>query len=476
VILAIFWCAFGLAAILDVSWSITLFFISLAFGSLAIIPPGVTGGITFLPVTACSFLLAIKTLFKGDGFVSIQDGALHPNRLGLLTAFMVVSLIVTCSAPVLFRGVPVLGFNSSSVSGLTLTPGNITQPLYILASYLVTLSLYQLALDPRTRIAICKAIVIGGIVVVFAGVCDLATAGTSILSPVRTATYAMMNGDSVAGYRRVIGFNTEASSYGSLTLGFLTLVYFLRVGRTIGGRWAMIESPLVLGLLIFTALSTSTAAYLGLVAFVACAFFRNLSARHSKTEINLANLELICLVLAFLAAVVIAILKPSVTDPFTNIINQTLHKGSSSSYEERSMWNVVSLNAFFQTFGYGVGIGSTRASSWPIVVLSSCGALGAGLMLALFVRLCTIRLGTYTGPLHTVTTGARFGLIVASAPSLTVGTVVDFGPINATLFAFAAALPVVLRPPQWLRADWRLNDDPDPLARSMSSLQIGNAL
>lgn len=450
-ILAIFWCVFGLAAILDVSWSITLFFVSLAFGSLAIVPPSVTGGVTFLPVTACSFLLAIKAFLTFGRPVALQDGLLNPNRLGLLTAFMVMSLIVTYTAPILFQGVPVMAFNASAPSGLTLSAGNITQPLYIVASFLVTLSLYQIALDPRGRQALFKGIMIGGLVAVFAGVCDLAFAGTTLLAPVRTATYAMMNGDAVAGYRRVIGFDTEASAYGALTVGFLALIYFMRVGRAVGGWFARIETPLVVALIAFTLLSTSSAAYLGLILFFACALLANIVSRGDRDEITYANVEILGLLAVVAVVVAIAIVKPSIVSPLGTIIESSLFKkAGSSSFEERSMWNAVSLEGFRQTFGYGVGIGSTRASSWPVAVLSSCGVLGAGLIVALFLRLMTVPLNGRSGALYRVATGSRFGLLVASAPSLTAGTLVDFGPYNATLFALAAALPLALDPPRWM--------------------------
>jgi hypothetical protein len=60
------------------------------------------------------------------------------------------------------------------------------------------------------------------------------------------------------------------------------------------------------------------------------------------------------------------------------------NKPGSFSGVERTYWNARGVEAFFATFGLGIGMGSSRASSWLIAVLSQLGVIGAG-MLALLV-------------------------------------------------------------------------------------------
>ena len=58
------------------------------------------------------------------------------------------------------------------------------------------------------------------------------------------------------------------------------------------------------------------------------------------------------------------------------ILEFTISKPNSESAIERGMWNAQSIQNFFDTFGLGVGLGSTRSSSWPISVLAQLGAIG----------------------------------------------------------------------------------------------------
>jgi hypothetical protein len=119
-------------------------------------------------------------------------------------------------------------------------------------------------------------------------------------------------------------------------------------------------------------------------------------------------------------------------------------KTSSSSYSERSSWNLVSLEGLVATGGYGVGVGSTRASSWPVAVLSSTGVIGGLLMALFFLRLLTLGLRNASDEIRRVVIGARYSLAVCLVPSAVAGTLVDFGAFNATLFAITTALPTLI--------------------------------
>jgi hypothetical protein len=53
------------------------------------------------------------------------------------------------------------------------------------------------------------------------------------------------------------------------------------------------------------------------------------------------------------------------------------NKLSTDSGIERSLWNTQGLQNFLDTYGFGVGNGSMRASSYPVSVLASLGLVGA---------------------------------------------------------------------------------------------------
>jgi hypothetical protein len=77
-------------------------------------------------------------------------------------------------------------------------------------------------------------------------------------------------------------------------------------------------------------------------------------------------------------------------DPFSRLFEaMVINKASSASGMERAYWNWQSLQSLVDTVGLGIGIGSSRASSWIIAVISQLGILGAfvvGLLTLVIVR------------------------------------------------------------------------------------------
>jgi len=445
VVLAIFWLLFFAAAVSGIRWTLYLFFASLAFGSLAILPVNLTGGTTFLPHTACSALLCIRSFIACRKPHLLIDGLLDYNKLGLLTAFIVYGLMVTYTAPFLFHGAPIMGLNNITRSPLGFGSGNITQPLYLLAAFAITISIYQLLLQTDTRRMVYQAIFVGGAMALLAGMIDMATAGSGMLAPLRTATYVIMDGDDVGGMRRVIGFNTEASAYGALVLSFGAIIYFTRIGEALGGVYAKIQTPMALALIAFTVLSTSSAAFLGLGILGVFAVVANVMALRHPADEKRALIQLLVIGAAGLVVAALVVATPSMFNGAVELVDSLIFKKtSSSSYSERSSWNLVSLEGLVATGGYGVGVGSTRASSWPVAVLSSTGVIGGLLMALFFLRLLTLGLRNASDEIRRVVIGARYSLAVCLVPSAVAGTLVDFGAFNATLFAITTALPTLI--------------------------------
>jgi hypothetical protein len=445
VVLAIFWLLFFGAAVSGIRWTLYLFFISLAFGSLAILPVNLTGGTTFLPHTACSALLCIRSFMACRRPHLLVDGLLDYNKLGLLTSFIVFGLMVTYTAPFLFHGAPVMGLNNITRSPLGFGSGNITQPLYLLSTFAITISIYQLLLQADTRRMVYQAIFVGAAMAMVTGMIDMATAGTNLLAPLRTATYVIMDSDDVGGMRRVIGFNTEASAYGALVLSFGSMIYFMRLGDALGGVFAKIQMPMALALITLTVLSTSSAAFLGLAILGVIAVASNVMALRHPADERRALLQLLVIGAGMLVVAALVVATPSMFNGAVDLVDSLIFKKTtSSSFSERSSWNIVSLEGLAATGGYGVGVGSTRASSWPVAVLSSTGIIGGLLMILFFLRLLTLSLRNASDEIRRVVTGARYSLMVCLVPGAVAGTLVDFGAFNATLFAITTALPTLI--------------------------------
>ena len=78
-----------------------------------------------------------------------------------------------------------------------------------------------------------------------------------------------------------------------------------------------------------------------------------------------------------LLALVVA-LTPAAADALQSFVDVTLlQKSTSQSGIERQQWNLTAVQNFLDTRGLGGGLGSIRASSFPLAVLSNTGIVGA---------------------------------------------------------------------------------------------------
>ncbi|WP_267414439.1 hypothetical protein, partial [Sphingomonas sp. GC_Shp_4] len=307
----VFWFLFAIAAIMPLRWSVVMLFAALPFGSMTVVP----GSITILPYVALSPLVVAKVLMTTHNPTALWDGMFNWRRLGLLTAFMVVAMFVTYSAPFLFPGARVMGLSTLRPMPLGFGGGNITQPLYLAMSYLLCIALYLLMLTPTGPATIAVALLTGASMSVLSGLLDMATAGTTALAPLRTATYAILETAEVANTRRVIGFNTEASTFGALTLSFGAILIFMSPTAWLGGRAKLYERALILIVLAMSVLSTSSSAYLGLVLLALLYLIRLallVVTPRNGLDRRQSTLSILALMMTLLLATTYLVVRPAV--------------------------------------------------------------------------------------------------------------------------------------------------------------------
>ena len=452
--IAMFWILFALAAILPVRWVVYLFFAGLAFGSFNTIP----GGFNLTPYGATAPLLAVKLLGERGAGKRLGDAVLNPLRFGVLSAFVLYALTVTATAPTLFHGVIVVGLNTNIETPLHYGMGNLTQAIYLITAWLVTLSVFALIRRPGGLTILAQALLLGGGMVVTAGLADMLTVGSGVLAPLRTASYAILATAEIGPFHRVIGFNTEASSYGALALFFATSLLFLRPSRFAGPLCRKIEPVMTLALFVFCFLSTSSAAFLGLAATLLLSggslVAQGITASHS-VDGHRATIKLMALVLCLWAVGVVVMFCPTLATPLQSVVDQALfQKAGTDSYIERMSWSRVSMAAFMHSGGYGVGLGSTRASSFPVAVASSTGVLGSALLVFYFARCLLAPLGRVEVQAdgeqagtqgvdeaaqgwRQAIVGARLAWVVCLVPAASVATTVDLS-FDALFFAIMA--------------------------------------
>jgi hypothetical protein len=225
------------------------------------------------------------------------------------------------------------------------------------------------------------------------GLIDLAgkIAGVGdVLEPIRTASFSYLTTVEEAGFWRIVGGYSEASTFGAASL--LCIAFTFTYWRYTRSLTALIMSALLLILLL---LSTSSTAYVGLALLGVPVGFAIL---FSLARDRLTAQDFLLIGLAFVGVVgvlAIFLFNEKAMAPFIELFEQmVLNKASSDSAKERFYWNSVSLMSFFDTYGLGIGMGSSRSSSWLVSIISQLGLIGS-LMLAALIH---VLLGAFGGP------------------------------------------------------------------------------
>lgn len=449
---------------------IYVFFASMSFGSFAVLPPPLTGGLTFTPTPIVAVLIIARYFLARGGVADFVVSALSPRRLLWLFLFWLVAALTTLFMPRLLAGaiqiIPMRGTGGGGWEWLQPTTQNISQLVYLTISVALVFAWSRWARSDDIRRHTLIALCVGGMFVLFTGVLDYASQYAPIspvLEPFRTATYALLTDVEVFDSKRVVGLMPEASSYGSLCITFLTAIYFFRRALPLGflRRW-IVPAELVL-LLLFVWLSTSSAAYVGLVVFFGVAvgewLWRAFTTERGTLLRRGLTLEF-SLALTVLAAIVLTILvEPRILNPIVNMFNEAvLQKSRSASYEERSMWTAVSWQAALDSWGLGVGMGATRASNSAVALVSNIGFLGALLYFGFVFQSMTRRTPPNDDAATTLMNAVRWSWLPGFIVGLLAGTSADFGLFFAWLYGMSLAIATSTLPRPRHRA--RLSQGP----------------
>jgi hypothetical protein len=266
------------------------------------------------------------------------------------------------------------------------TGGNITQTAYFLLGVLLFVAL-AVTLERRDILEKMRGgfftFVIAHVAlgwVDFAG--KLAGAG-DVLEPIRTANYALLTETEQSGFWRIVGGCPEASSFAAFGMAALAFAFtYLRAA----GSWLALL--LTISMLVLLLLSTSSTAYVGVTALALLAL-ASIGRSALADRLKQQDLMLAAAALMLLAAMLgVFLYDSSLFAPFTDLIDtMVVNKAVSSSGQERAYWNIRSLHSFLDTYGLGVGMGSSRSSSWAVSILAQLGVAGAMMMAALLALL-----------------------------------------------------------------------------------------
>jgi hypothetical protein len=385
-------CAALLIFSYGMRWSIvSTLLMSLAFGSTAIGTLTGLGGSSPLIFTIFAAITILVALMRRHLWREIGAVFGRLSMAWIVCAMMAYGAVSALVFPRFFAGQTTVFATSRTGRGVyetALAPvsANISQTGYFLLSGLTFLALCVLLRNPRALLDVKRGLFAWFWLHTGMGLIDLGSklsGAGDVLEPIRTASYAMLTQAIEAGFWRIAGAYAEASAFGSVSLVGLAFSYVY--WRRTGSREAVVLGTILLVLIL---LSTSSTAYLGLTVLsipVAASLITSiLKGRLSKADLFICGAFLVVTV----RVLAIVITEPRFFDPFVHLFKSTmLNKMDTESGRERSYWNYKGIEAFIDTAGFGVGLGSSRASSWLIAVISQLGLVGSILMAVMVASL-----------------------------------------------------------------------------------------
>lgn len=399
------------------------------------------GGASVLP----SSLIIPFVVFRAWKEHSIDLGRIKKADFWLWT-LLAWALLAAVLLPRVFQGETMIMTvdRSTGYKGVVMLParpssGNVTQSVYLAGGVALFSAVRSLLCTKARQLRFASAVLLVGSLNGLAALINLAEYYLhipSLLAPLRTASYSSFDNAVVGGLVRIQGTFPEASTFAGFTMplfAFSTQLWLAKVRPHLSGTVAALSLALLV-------LSTSSTAYAGVaiyLAFLGLSLARQAFMRGADRHSILLLFS--CLAIPLAIWLTMALL-PGLSASVVSMADQmVLKKLESSSGQERAALNWRALQTFLETYGVGVGTGSTRASSYPLSVLSNLGIPGALVLGAFLYQVLQVPPAGRAGlnhQTHAINAGARHALIISLIALLLAGTVIYPGE---SFFVYAAA-------------------------------------
>lgn len=406
------------------------------FGATSAVSLPALGGATITPASLFLPFFFFRAL-RARGWALLGR---HVPRAGVWLALLLLwGLISAVLLPRAFAGQTQIMTVDRTVSELEVSlydlhpvSGNLTQSAYLFGGFLAFIAARSLLVDRSHMKWLRDAILLLAALNILAAFLNLAEywlGFPKLLPYLRTANYALFDAYEEAGFVRIQGTFAETSAFSAFTLplfAFATNCWLNGTRSTSSAVIALLSLALLLS-------STSGTAYTGLAVYLVCLCII-LGVRswrggrsHGATLLAAGALLLIaiCSVLSF---------APHLLRPVGSFFESTvLNKLQSQSGLERTSWNQQAWQNFLDTWGIGVGLGSARASSFILVLLSNVGLLGAFLFFGFAFETLRDDVGADQAPISSAARHATLATLIVASIS---GAVFDLG---IAFYVFAAA-------------------------------------
>jgi hypothetical protein len=417
------------------------------FGASAAIELPALGGAPITPAILMMPFVVWRAL-REEGPDACAAPLAYPQAGFWLLLLVTWGVLSAYFAPRFLAGQTLLfGTDRGAMTGVRLLPlqplsTNLTQSAYAIAA-LCTFAALGALLRPAGRLAAFgDAVLLLAALNVAAALLNLAELHLpipSLLEYVRNAGYAILVGGEVGGLQRISGTFAETSGFAAFTLPLFAFTASL---------WRDHVRPLRSGLLALATLgvlllSTSSTAYATLAAYLS--LIAVAGAWRVLTRLQPMHFGAGAWLLwgTAVTACVLLLLHPGIADRLADFFGVTLvRKLDSLSGIERGSWNLQAWTNFLDVHGIGVGLGSARASSFALVLLSNVGVLGTVLFVAFLARVLIAPARSDDDTHDTdeaaapVRRAARRAVLAGVIAAIVSGVVFDLG---LAFYAFAAA-------------------------------------
>jgi hypothetical protein len=378
---------------------------------------------------------------------------LSPFRPGFWLACLVIYGVATAYVfPLLLAGVTdivPLGASAFEDKGGVVPLGrvssNLTQSIYMIANLVCFVTIAAIAASPagfRAIFASLMAYALGNVALALVDMATFTTGTQDLLAFMRNARYALHVETQVDGMKRIVGSFTEASSFARSSLGALgfTLTLFI-----CGMRPALTGSLSVV-LVILLILSTSSTGLAGTPVLLAVIYGAALMRSLRPGGAGIAAFIAMAAPLSVLAVGLGVALTPTASAAVLHYLDLVLFdKPASASAIERGMWNAVAWQNILDTYGFGVGLGTNRASSFVLALPANVGLVGTILYIAFVVTALGRKRGESRGFHADARLAARNGCVGLLIGDVMVSAFLDQGLYFYALAALAASTPDLAR-------------------------------
>ncbi|WP_157937738.1 O-antigen ligase family protein [Oceaniglobus roseus] len=424
----------GTLLVLGLRRGLWMFFAMMPLGAAAAFNMPAVGNASF-GIKELAVIAVFGMVFLRPGGPDSVIGTVRPGQPGCIALVLFVWCILSAFwVPAVFRGATEVftisrSANANGIRSIPLGPttGNLTQLFTLsisLAAFLTLATFSRLNPDPRQ---IDRAIAVATGLNLALGLLDLLSAAGGfeiVMEPLRTANYTILWEARMMGLKRMIGAFPEASSFGSFSMGLFGF-WLHRYLVEPKSRLALVMLLIALFCLLR---STSSAAYVGLVLFVAVYVAYGSATRMRSVLQRQVVVTAIIGALLLWHAVILVYASYELVEPVAAFLNETVfEKLGTDSGVERMSWNAQALRNLTDTWLIGAGLGSARASNWLLSTLGSLGVPGTLLFIGFLASVFAMRVRGGRGSEAQMTVSAlKWGcaatlateLLIASTPNL----------------------------------------------------------